>query len=289
MYAQLEPLHNQYQLNGLAINPAFTGADEALSITLLHRNQWVGFEGAPTTSTFAIHSPMKRENLALGFLVMHDQIGISRNTSFAGSYAYRIISPRGTFSFGLGAALRIQNEALEKLRQLDTDDQYLPTYSRTYLLPDFNIGFYYKTQKYYAGISMLSLLGSKINTSNGRYGITLDLRNTNYMLNGGYFATLSKGIKINPGTLIKYNLVNAFQVDLNLNMIIRDKFWFGTSYRSSNGMIWLIQFQANNQARIAYSYGMDFSTLGNYHKGSHEIMLKYVFNYLVESVSPKQY
>lgn len=287
--AQLEPLNDQYLLNGLAINPAFAGADEALSITLLHRNQWVGFEGAPVTTTFAVHSPLRRENLALGFLLMHDQIGISRRTSFTGSYAYRIIAPRGTMSFGLAAELEIWNESLQDIRQIDDNDDYIYNLAETYVLPDFNIGFYYYTRRYYGGFSMVSILGSQINTSTGRYGINLNLKHIHYMLNGGFFSNLSDGIRINPGILVKYNPSNAFQIDLNMNVILKEKFWLGASYRSRTGLIWLIQFQANNQARIAYTYGMDFSTLGNYHKGTHEIMLKYVFNYLIEVVSPRQF
>jgi type IX secretion system PorP/SprF family membrane protein len=287
--AQLAPLYNQYHMNGLAINPAFAGSDEALSITLLHRNQWVGFEGAPMTSTLAVHSPLNRESIAVGFLLMHDQIGISKNTLFTGSYAYRIISHRGIFSLGLGAGLRLQNEAIQELRKIDFDDEYFPSTARTYLLPDFNIGIYYKTDNYYAGFSMVSILGSRFNSGTGKYKIALNLKETNYMIQGGFFATLRDGIRFNPETLIKYNLINAFQVDLNLNVILKERFWIGTGYRSRNGMIWLVQFMANPQIRIAYSYGMDFSALGRYNKGSHEIMVKYVFNYLIEAVNPRQF
>ncbi len=286
---QLEPLQNQYILNGLAINPAFAGADEALSITLLQRNQWVGFEGAPVTSTLAIHSPLRKENLALGFQLMHDQIGITKNTSFTGSYAYRIITNRGIISLGLGTKLNFRSEAIEKIRQIDTDDEYIPKSSRTYLLPDFNVGIYYKTNQYYTGISIVSILGSRLNSGTGKLGINPDLKHTNYIINGGFFASLSEMIKINPGLLVKFNLATNFQADLYSNLVIKDKFWIGMGYRSRKGLIWILQFQVNYQARIAYSYGMDFSTLGHYQRGSHEIMLKYVFNYLVEVVSPRQY
>jgi type IX secretion system PorP/SprF family membrane protein len=287
--AQLEPLHNQYQVNGLAINPAFAGSDEALSITLLHRNQWVGFDGAPVTSTLAVHSPLKKENIAVGFLFMNDRIGITRNTFISGSYAYRIIHPYGTFSLGFGAGLRLQNEAIQELRRIDLDDDFLPSSSKIYLLPDFNLGVYYKASDYYAGFSMVSILGTRFNSSTGKYKITMKLKETNYMLQGGYFARLGEDIRFNPGLVVKYNLVNAFQVDLNLNTIIREKFWIGTGYRSPKGMTWLFQFMVNHQTRIAYSFEKEFSTLGSYNKGSHEIMVKYMFNYLIEAVDPRQF
>ncbi|MGM0530672.1 MAG: type IX secretion system membrane protein PorP/SprF [Bacteroidota bacterium] len=45
----------------------------------------------------------------------------------------------------------------------------------------------------------------------------------------------------------------------------------------------------NNQFRLAYSYGTDFSELGGYNKGTHEIMLRYDFKYLLEVVSPRYF
>jgi type IX secretion system PorP/SprF family membrane protein len=220
---------------------------------------------------------------------MYDKIGIERNTLFIGNYAYRIISPRGVFSLGLSAGLRLQNEALQELRKLDIDDQYLPLSSRTYVLPDFNIGFLYRNDRYRAGLSMVSLLSYRMNTDKGGYHFNLNLRETNYMIYGDYLYSRIEGIALNPGVLLKVNPAGAAQIDLNLNVMFRERFWLGAGYRSPGGLIWTIQFMANDQARIAYSYGMDFSSLGSYHRGSHEIMLKYVFNYIVEAVDPRQF
>ena len=48
--SQLQPVLDQYYLNGLVINPAYAGSQEALSVGLYSRVQWVGFEGAPIKS-----------------------------------------------------------------------------------------------------------------------------------------------------------------------------------------------------------------------------------------------
>ena len=58
---QLQPLLDQYSLNGMAINPAYSGSKEALSVGLSVRNQWVGFEGSPAyNNTFGPLSPEDR-------------------------------------------------------------------------------------------------------------------------------------------------------------------------------------------------------------------------------------
>ena len=90
VHAQLEPLYDQYLLNTLSINPAYAGSREALSVTLLHRNQWTGFEGSPKTISLAMHAPMRNEKVGLGLLAVSDQRGISSSGIMTGNFAYRI-------------------------------------------------------------------------------------------------------------------------------------------------------------------------------------------------------
>ena len=99
--AQLEPLSNQYLLNTLSINPAYAGSRDALSVTMLHRNQWTGFNGSPKTLSLAMHAPMRNEKIGLGFLAVNDKVGISSSGIITGNFAYRIRTGRGVLSFGL--------------------------------------------------------------------------------------------------------------------------------------------------------------------------------------------
>ena len=41
---QMFPLSDHYLIDALDINPAFAGCHDALSTSLIYRNQWVGFE-----------------------------------------------------------------------------------------------------------------------------------------------------------------------------------------------------------------------------------------------------
>src|SRR5665647_1857896 len=99
-YPQLQPLLDQYLLNGLAINPAYAGSQEALNVGLYARNQWIGFEGAPKNFAFTLHSPMKDRRVSLGLMVMKDKIGVKTETGFLFNYAYRIDVGTGKLSFG---------------------------------------------------------------------------------------------------------------------------------------------------------------------------------------------
>ena len=48
--AQQDAQFTQYMYNTVNVNPAYAGSRGVLSIFGTHRAQWVGLEGAPTTS-----------------------------------------------------------------------------------------------------------------------------------------------------------------------------------------------------------------------------------------------
>ena len=69
-FSQQLPQFTQYMFNTISINPAYAGSRETLSIVGLHRSQWVGFDGAPTTQAFAVNSPLKNKNMGMGYMLL---------------------------------------------------------------------------------------------------------------------------------------------------------------------------------------------------------------------------
>ena len=98
---QQDPQYSQYMFNQMAINPGYAGSKEALSTTLLFRSQWTGIDGAPTTQTFSIHSPLRKKKVGLGLTIVTDQIGPKKSSGVLGAYSYRIPLGKGKLSFGL--------------------------------------------------------------------------------------------------------------------------------------------------------------------------------------------
>ena len=74
-HAQQDPQFTQYMFNMLALNPAYAGSAERVSLKGLSRHQWVGFAGAPVTQTLTVHSPVINESFALGGTIMRDEHG----------------------------------------------------------------------------------------------------------------------------------------------------------------------------------------------------------------------
>ena len=286
---QLYPLSNQYIFNALAINPAYSGSREALSTSILYRNQWVGFEGTPETMTLAIHSPIRNEKIGLGFLLINDKIGVTNETILVGNYAYRIDFVRGKLAFGLGAGITLINNTLADLIAVDRDDELLMHNSPTYVLPDFSIGTYYNTNKYFIGFSIPLFLTHRFNPTTNKFKLHNNFSEYNYLINGGYLFEVKPDVKVLPSLLLRYNPGNSPQVDINSQVIFKDKLWIGASYRSKNTMIGMFQYQINNQFRVAYSYDFELGKLGRYNNGSHEIMLRYEFGYTIDVFSPRYF
>ena len=172
--AQLLPLLDQYHMNGLAVNPAYAGSREALSVGLYSRVQWLGFEGAPKTFTFSMHSPMRNRKVNLGLIVLADRLGARSESGFLFNYAYRMDLGSGKLSFGLAGGLTNISVNLNALRYNDQGDVLLQEPGRRALLPAFSIGSYYHTARYYLGISMPLLTNHRINQQTGKYRIGFD-------------------------------------------------------------------------------------------------------------------
>jgi type IX secretion system PorP/SprF family membrane protein len=88
IHAQQLPMFTHYMNNTLMVNPAYAGSRDALTITTLHRSQWVDFKGAPITQTLSMHSPLRNEHIGVGLSILNDKIGPTNNTSIFVDYAY---------------------------------------------------------------------------------------------------------------------------------------------------------------------------------------------------------
>ena len=70
--AQQLPLYTQYSSIPYLYNPAFAGSRDEVNASLLHRNQWKGVAGAPTTSLFSLEGPVPVENIGIAGTVFQE-------------------------------------------------------------------------------------------------------------------------------------------------------------------------------------------------------------------------
>ena len=283
---QITPVTNQYVLNPLTINPAYAGNRGALNIAAFYRKQWVGVSGSPLTVTLAADAPLLDSKLGVGLIITNDKIGVTKETQFHTSYAYKIALKKGILSFVLGAGLITTNTAWSELIALDQGDEIYLADSKVFLVPDFSFGAYYTLDNYFAGFSIPKLLGYNFDFDRNKYSLKVNPGQYYYMINTGYVYNLNEKIKIFPSTLITFSPGEKLLFDINAHVNLYNRLWTGLSYRSSRSVATLLQFSINNQLKVAYTYDFDFGKLGRYSNGSHEIMIRYEFRYNVDVVNP---
>jgi type IX secretion system PorP/SprF family membrane protein len=289
LLGQMFPLSDHYVYNALPINPAFAGCHDALSATILYRNQWVGFKDAPKSQMLTVHTPVYNDRIGLGLLIEKNSIGIFKETSFIGNYAYRMELRDGRLALGLGFGVTVYNNAWNELDATDADDVQLMNNPTSAILPAFSLGAYYYTQKYFIGISLPLLLSYEMDKSSGNYKIGNNFSGYNYFFTGGYEVGISPNVKLLPSLLIKYHPNNVIQVDYNAQVNLKDKIWIGIGYRNRDMLVGMLQCQLNYQLRMAYSYDFDLGTIGRYTNGSHEIVLNYMFRFTRKVMGPRQF
>lgn len=289
-HGQHTPLTSQYLFNGLTINPAYAGSRDALNATLTHRQQWVGFEGAPVTQTLGIHAPIRRSPVGLGLLLYNDRIGVSNETGLLTNYAYRIRMPnKAKLALGVGAGLSLYRARWSQVAVAETGDQSFAADTRMAARPNFSAGLLYTTKDWYIGISVPFLVAHRFDVTSRAYRLSDERLDLEPMLTGGYVFTLSDDLKLKPTALLRYRLASGLQADASANLIIREKVWIGTSVRSGDSVIGMVEVLPTPQWRVGYAYDAGISALRPYHHGSHELLLQYEFGYRIRVRDPRYF
>jgi type IX secretion system PorP/SprF family membrane protein len=287
--AQLFPLSDQYRLNPLVINPAFAGCHNATSVTVQYRDQWTGFKDGPENLLFSAHAPVNLDRTGLGLLINRNTLGIYNKTELYGNYAYRHEVYNGKLALGLGFGFALYNIGWDGLNAVDDDDALLPGNSESAFLPDFSVGAYYYTKKYFIGVSLPGFLSHFNDAGSGKYRVKNDFSAYNFFFTGGYEFDVSPVMTLLPTLLVKVQPNHATQVDCNLDLCLKERIWLGLGYRTGEMLMGSLQCQVNDQLRLAYSFDYHVGSLGNYQKGSHEILLGYLFSYKRSVPNPRQF
>jgi len=271
IFGQQDPQYTQYNYNMNVINPAYAGSRGTLSIGVLARTQWVGIEGAPKTATFSVNAPMGN-SVGVGLSVISDQIGPVDETNLYGDFSYTLTtSENGRLALGLKAGFTFQNIGLLSLTTIDPNDPlFVENVNNTY--PNFGVGAFYYTNRFYAGLSVPNMLKSRhFNRSKGI--ISSASEKMHYFVTSGYVFDVSNTLKFKPSIMLKGVNGSPLSVDLSGNLLFNEKVEFGVSYRFDDSVDALVNFSISPSLRIGYAYDYTLSNLGNYNYGTHEIFL----------------
>jgi type IX secretion system PorP/SprF family membrane protein len=263
--AQFEASYSQYMFNGLAINPAYAGSQESLSMSIIYRFHSPAINGSATTQTLTAHSGIKGKKIGLGLMLITDKIGITRQTGVYASFAYKIKFNNATLSLGLqGGGTSVKSDFSQLLIKQPGDP--LAAGDVQEFQPNIGAGVYYHSKIFYAGLSMPQML-DEVNSNITQFRPLI--------LTTGVVFKLNPALKLKPNLLVRLVEGQLVEFNYNMNLLIHEILWLGVSYRPTSSVTGLLEIQITNQLRLGYAYDATISDLSKADSGSHEILLNY--------------
>ena len=285
--AQQDSQFTQYMYNTININPAYAGSRGAMSIFGLHRQQWVGLEGAPKTNAFSINTPIKNSKLGLGVSFINDELGVMKDNTISVDLSYTIdLDNRDNkLSFGIKGSGNLLDVKYSDLDIYNPSDPYFSKDIQSQFNPNIGAGIYYHSQKAYVGLSVPNFLESDRYDDNTYATMRTKMQ---YYLMGGYVFDLNPNLQFKPSVLIKAVNGAPLRADITANFLIQRKLTLGAAYRLDAAWSALAGFQITDGLMIGYAYDGDTTKLSHYDSGSHEIFLRFeLFNRFKRVSSPR--
>jgi len=294
--AQQEIMYSQYMYNMININPAYAGNRGGDNITSLYRKQWVNVAGAPTTyslswdrGTGSRKSLLNNDDRPLGYglQIYKDQVGIETTQGIQAFYSYRLKFKESVLSLGLSGGV-MNYRALYSQVATYTGGDPLFQEDVSAIVPTAGVGALYATTHWYVGLSVPSLLQTKIKDNKQQITTGSD---SHYFLTGGYVFYISNDLILKPSVMLRAVKSEALQYDINLNAWIQNTVGLGVSYRSKDALVGMVNIRVTSEITLGYAYDYLISNMTHFSTGSHELIVNFQFNTPKESriISPRYY
>jgi type IX secretion system PorP/SprF family membrane protein len=282
-FSQQDPQLSQYLFNGVVINPAYAGSKENINLNALYRKQWVQVNGSPTSQLISVDAPLFNNHMGIGGYAYNDEAGAQFQKAVFGSFSYRIkVSSKGRLALGVSAGINQVGLDGSKLTTDQANDPAIPQSRVSKVKPDMQAGLYYNTHRFFAGVSLADIITNNFNKT-----LVVSERRHFYVASG-FVSTLSQSFKLRPSILIKEDFKGPTNADLTAFLIYKDRFWFGSSYRtrvlkkgndnentySKDALVFMVQIFPLENLRIGYGYDLSLTDYKNY--ATHEFSLGYM-------------
>jgi len=278
--AQQLPYYTQNKSNAFMINPAITGTKRLVDARLNYRAQWVGYDDAPRTCTFGLHSRFLKGKMGAGLYFMQDNIGPMKQSKIGATYAFHIRFPDCELSAGLGGNFTRHTLIGDKLFLHNTQDPSINQFltDRTWA-GDLNGGIYLYNDRFHVGMSAhqaLQTTAEFYKNDTTKKGLFKYATHVNFSLGYNYAQ--------NPDFIWESTLfatyVNGapFNLDYTLRLHVKEQFFGGISLRLRDAVAIHLGVSFLNDFQLSYSYDLLISKFRNQSSGSHEVMLAFSSN-----------
>ncbi|NNE56409.1 MAG: type IX secretion system membrane protein PorP/SprF [Flavobacteriales bacterium] len=264
----------QFLFNTYLVNPAVAGTQTYSPIMASYRNQWTGFDHAPSTYTLSGHTQLPNK-VGVGGILFHDDTGgaISRTgAEITGTYSFDL-NNQDAVSFGLslvGSQYSFDNESL---LVYDLNDLALQGGMESQFNIDANFGMMVYGVNYFFGFAFPQIIQSKLKLDSSVN--PNDNRNArHYYFMGAYQYYITNELNIQPSALIKFTGASPVQFDVNAKLTYKDFIWAGLTYRHKDAVAFTSGVIYSNWT-LGYSYDLTTTDARSFSPHTHEISLGY--------------
>jgi type IX secretion system PorP/SprF family membrane protein len=268
--------YSQYVFNQFSVNPAVAGSKDCLDMRLGYRQQWVGYQGAPTTGWASIHGVIRAKGKAFkankhgfGAFIEADDAGNYGYTGFLLAYAYHIQMSRNFYvSMGVFGGIRQVKLAVGDITLGQYDDPVVGSKAAALVFPIVTPGIWCYGKNAWFGLSIHELLGNRITD------VGTDARLVrHFMLSGGYRHRIGRKTAFIPSTLVKFAGGSPLAMDINAMVEWNRTLGLGLGYRNGDAFVAMLKVGFLEYFQLGYSYDITTSRLRSASSNTHEIIL----------------
>jgi type IX secretion system PorP/SprF family membrane protein len=266
--AQQVSLFSNYITNKYGFNPAIAGSQQYTDIRLIHRAQWVGYEGRPATTIASINAPVGK--FGIGGYLYTDEAGALKKSGGSATVAYHLpLDTNTTLRIGLAGGF-YQVRLKDNLVQENPNDPLVQNGQLGTWTPDFAAGIQLDYKRLTLGFSVPQILAQKISFQD--LNTVRTILDRHYYAYGSYDIPLNNSFKLEPTVLFKHFSYAPIQMDYSLRGIFSNGLWVGGSYRTQDAFVLGAGLEARKFV-LAYAYDITRTNLRLNSAGSHEITL----------------
>lgn len=291
--AQFDAQIGQYMLMPASYNPAAVGDGDLMRVYASHRMDFTGIQDAPMTTYFSFSSPfvIGKSHHGVGVRFMNDRFGLFTNQSLYLGYAYKFRVGKGRLAIGVDAGFLNLSFASDSVDTGAGNDEYHDEHDPA--IPnaaggasekgvsgmgfDMNIGVYYTTSKWWAGVSYAHVMQPTLEW--GSENTEISVNGTMYIAGGYNWQLKNKDWMLLPSMMVQTDF-RSWDVNLTMLAQLKKRYRFGLGYRLAGSVNVLLGMDIVNGLQIGYTYELPANALLKESYGSHEVYLAYGFNVL---------
>jgi type IX secretion system PorP/SprF family membrane protein len=289
--AQQDPQFSHYMYNTISVNPAYAGSRGVLNITGLHRSQWIGLDGAPTSQTLSLNTPLRNRKMGVGLSVVNDQIGPLNQTFIYGDYSYTVrLTDKLKLSFGMKAGINWFQPRISSLNTITNNDpSFVGSTTESVITPNIGAGIYLHRENWYLGASSPRLVQNKISLGSSLNDTTSVIEERHIFFIAGYLWSVNPQLKLKPTVQLKTVQDAPMSIDATLEALIRNKLSIGAGLRVGDSFYGMLGYQLTEQFRVGFAYDYTTTRLQNVNNGTVEFMLSYDFYFNNDKLKSPRY